>query len=98
MTTPVSALMIAGDRTQRAAIDSYGYTACSGFSDVLAASRTERLLQFTAEIDSYPRAEEIRGILANSCPITLIFGSFQRLDCRMKSFLLRELLARTPAI
>ena len=65
------------------------------FLDVPAASRTERLLQFTAEIDSHPRAKKFAIFFANSGPITLIFGSFQRLDFRMKSFFLRELLART---
>src|SRR5271155_6121552 len=39
------------------------YGALRYFLDIAVASRTERVLQFAAEIDAHPRGREIRDIL-----------------------------------
>jgi site-specific recombinase len=70
------------------------YDALRFFLDVPAASRTDRLLQFTAEIDSHPRREEIRAIFREFWSHHSYIRVISEAGLPEEVFLLRELLAR----
>jgi site-specific recombinase len=86
-------LAIDPDSTRERATWVYG--ALRFFLDVPADSRTERLLQFTAEIDSHPRAEEIRSIFSEFWSHHSYIRVISEAGLPEEVFLLRELLART---
>ena len=70
------------------------YGALRFFLDVPAASRTDRLLQFTAEIDSHPRRQEIRDIFHEFWSHHSYIRVISEAGLPDEVFLLRELLAR----
>jgi site-specific recombinase len=71
------------------------YGALRFFLDVPAEYRTERLLQFTAEIDSHPRAQEIREIFRDFWSHHSYIRVISEAGLPDEVFLLRELLARS---
>jgi site-specific recombinase len=70
------------------------YDALRFFLDVPAASRTDRLLHFTAEIDSHPRRQEIRAIFREFWSHHSYIRVISEAGLPEEVFLLRELLAR----
>ena len=70
------------------------YDALRFFLDVPAASRTERLLQFTTEIESHPRGREIREIFREFWSHHSCIRVISEAGLPDEVFLLRELLAR----
>jgi site-specific recombinase len=70
------------------------YGALRFFLDVPASSRTDRLLQFTAEIDSHPKAREIRDIFREFWSHHSYIRVITEAGLPDEVFLLRELLAR----
>jgi site-specific recombinase len=70
------------------------YGALRFFLDIPAAARTERLLQFTAEIDAHPRGGEVRGILREFWSHHSYIRVISEAGLPDEVFLLRELLAR----
>ena len=71
------------------------YNALRYFLDVPAASRTSRLVQFTEEIGSHPRGEEIRDIFHEFWSHHSYIRVISEAGLPDEVFLLRELLART---
>jgi site-specific recombinase len=70
------------------------YGALRSFLDVPPTSRTERLLQFTAEIDAHPRCYEIRAILYDFWSHHSYIRVISEAGLPNEAFLLSELLAR----
>jgi site-specific recombinase len=70
------------------------YGALRFFLDVPVSSRTDRLLQFTAEIDSHPKAREIRDIFREFWSHHSYIRVITEAGLPDEVFLLRELLAR----
>jgi site-specific recombinase len=70
------------------------YGALRSFLDMPDASRTERLVQFTAEIDTHPRCYEIRAILYDFWSHHSYIRVISEAGLPDEVFLLRELLAR----
>jgi site-specific recombinase len=73
---------------------SWLYRALRFFLDTPVASRTERLIQFTAEIDSHPRSYEIRAILYDFWSHHSYIRVISEAGLPDEVFLLRELMAR----
>ena len=80
-----------GDSRGRA---TWVYGALRFFLDVPAPSRTERLLQFTADIDAHPRGREIRDIFHEFWSHHSYIRVISEAGLPDEVFLLRELLAR----
>jgi site-specific recombinase len=70
------------------------YGALRFFLDMPPASRTEWLLQFTAEIDAHPRCYEIRAILYDFWSHHSYIRVISEAGLPNEAFLLRELLDR----
>jgi site-specific recombinase len=70
------------------------YDALRDFLDVPAALRTERLLQFSGEIDSHPRGAEIRDILHQFWSHHSYIRVISEAGLPNEVFFLRELIAR----
>jgi len=70
------------------------YGALRLFLDMPAASRTERLLKFTAEIDAHPRCYEIRAILYDFWSHHSYIRVISEAGLPNEAFLLGELLDR----
>jgi site-specific recombinase len=70
------------------------YGALRFFLDMPASVRTERLLQFTADIDAHPRRQEIRDILHEFWSHHSYIRVISEAGLPDEVFLLRELLAR----
>jgi site-specific recombinase len=70
------------------------YSALRYFLDVPAAARTERLVQFTAEIDAHPHAQEIREILRDFWSHHSSIRVLSEAGLPDQVFFQRELLAR----
>ncbi len=70
------------------------YGALRYFLDVPVASRTARLVQFTEEIDSHPRRQEIRAIFEEFWSHHSYIRVISEAGLPDEVFLLRELLAR----
>src|SRR5580658_5248274 len=70
------------------------YEALRFFLELPAAGRTERLLQFTAEIDAHPRGQEIRGIFHEFWSHHSYIRVISEAGLPDEVFLLRELLGR----
>src|SRR5271155_2815194 len=73
---------------------SWIYGALRFFLDVPAASRTERLLEFTAEVDSRPEARQIRDVFRDFWSHHSYIRVISEAGLPDEVFLLRELLAR----
>jgi site-specific recombinase len=71
------------------------YGALRFFLELPAAGRTERLLQFTAEIDAHPHRQDIRGIFHEFWSHHSYIRVISEAGLPDEVFLLRELLART---
>jgi site-specific recombinase len=71
------------------------YSALRDLLDFPASLRTDRLLQFTAEIDAHPRASEIRDILHEFWSHHSYIRVISEAGLPDEVFFLRELLART---
>ena len=71
------------------------YGALRYFLDVPTASRTDRLQQFTAEVDAHPHAQEIRDIFHDFWSHHSYIRVISEAGLPDQVFLLRELLART---
>jgi len=70
------------------------YGALRYFLDMPPASRTERLVQFSAEIDAHPRRQEIREIFHDFWSHHSYIRVISEAGLPDQVFLLRELLAR----
>jgi site-specific recombinase len=70
------------------------YGALRFFLDLPAASRTERLVQFTAEIDAHPRCYELRAILYDFWSHHSYIRVISEAGLPNEVFLLHELLDR----
>jgi site-specific recombinase len=70
------------------------YSALRYFLDVPAAARTERLVQFTAEIDAHPQRQEIRDIFHDFWSHHSYVRVISEAGLPDQVFLLRELLRR----
>ena len=71
------------------------YTALRNILDVPVASRTDRLLQRTAEIDAHPRSQEIRDILHDFWSHHSYIRVIAEAGLPDEAFFVRELFART---
>src|SRR5258707_9003459 len=71
------------------------YDALRYFLDIPVASRSERLVQFTAEVDSHTRGKEIRDIFHDFWSHHSYIRVISEAGLPDEVFLLRELLART---
>ena len=71
------------------------YDALRDFLDVPATWRTDRLLQFTAEIDSHPRRQEIRDVLHEFWSHHSYIRVIAEAGLPDEVFFVRELFART---
>jgi site-specific recombinase len=71
------------------------YTALRDFLDLPVSWRTDRLLQFTTEIDSHPRRQEIRDILHDFWSHHSYIRVIAEAGLPDEVFFVRELLART---
>jgi site-specific recombinase len=70
------------------------YGALRFFLDLPAASRTERLVQFTAAIDAHPRCYELRAILYDFWSHHSYIRVISEAGLPNEAFLLHELLSR----
>jgi site-specific recombinase len=71
------------------------YGALRYFLDVPTSSRTDRVLQFTAEVDGHPRSREIRDIFRDFWSHHSYIRVISEAGLPDQVFLLRELLTRT---
>lgn len=70
------------------------YTALRDLLDVPVSRRTDRVLEFTVEIDAHPRGQEIRDVLNDFWSHHSYIRVISEAGLPDESFFLRELLAR----